>query len=344
MLAGICSGGSSVTVGVGVDTESAKIGNSLKIHINNLSQSNKDLCSQYTATTAIYHPTDDGVVSDSIATSTESISFNKGEGNKFYEEGMRGCIKNYLYYAEGLLKNEMQAEVRLRNLDREHLPAMVDTLNNLHPEINLRIVEFDSLIKYINEDKDKCGHSRFLLNSSPAHYEFIDVFKHSDKPLRIVGIDSATGSLAATLCNELEIPYLGLGFNLAIQKSPEDCTIFALDFALKSYQLEEQFDGVIDNIIDSKFEEEKYYDSFQPSIKATYALPVDFYMHAHSRNSIRGTCLESMIMESTNMTIPEWQGKHLRKFTNSIGENRHYNFSIEERRVDFIKMAINASL
>jgi hypothetical protein len=259
-----------------------------------------------------------------------------------YEEARKGCIHSYLAYAEYLFANHIQPDRRLRHLDQVHLPTMVATVNRLYPGINLHIGDIDQMHELIMNNQEGHQRFRFLKKQMPRHFSFFDICIRPGLPVRITGIDAAGMPTANLICSEMAIPCQSFDYEIKTQKSPEDCTIFALEFAIQCHINEKAFDLTVDNIITHHFRDKNSYNTNK--IKNSWtSLPADFYIHTQARSTLKGTYLEHKYVESIKMTLSAWQEKHLRPLTTSltpIDAPKYYNSSIEGRRLELIRMAI----
>ncbi|MEG3130539.1 YopJ family acetyltransferase [Pantoea cypripedii] len=284
-------------------------------------------------------------------TETVTPSFHPGQNisestlsklNSLFSMAKKGCINSYLLFAQEMSNNHIQTDEMLRRLDRIHLPIIIEAINKRYPGININHGKSWEMMAAINNMQEN-HRLRYLLDQHPAHYSFIEILKQTDKPLRIIGIDSAKAPSAGFTTLKLTEPYQAVDFQLRIQHSREDCTIFSLDFAVKSFLFEKELDSSVKYITDNYLNKENYYHTDYRPKTLVYSLPADFYIHTQARSTIKNTPLENKYVESINMTIPEWQERHLRPLEDPItriGAPKYYNNSIEERRIELIKLAI----
>ncbi|MEG3130540.1 YopJ family acetyltransferase [Pantoea cypripedii] len=321
------------------DATGAVIPNGIKPHeAAATSATSHSLTSHITTINQTMLPAPLSTLPDTAVTSSELYAL--------YEEAKKGCINSYLAYAEHLYANHIQPDRRLRHLDQVHLPAMVATVNQLHPGINLHYGDIDQMHELIMNNQEGNQRFRFLKKQMPRHFSFFDICIRPDLPVRIIGIDAAGMPTANLICSELTISCQSFDYDIKSQKSPEDCTIFALDSAIQCHVNEKEFDLTIDNMIKNHFKEKNCYNT--DKIKNSWTrLPADFYIHTQARSTLKDTYLEHKYVDSIKMTLSEWQKKHLRPMTTSLSQidiPKYYNSSIEARRLELIKATIATSL
>lgn len=169
-------------------------------------------------------------------------------------------LHEYAKMATDLVKDNAGTNALLTRLDKKMLPLLADAENARHPGLNLRVFKDpDECYKAIKAQNKQVWSSKQPMNmrvvytpakGMPDHHVALDVqFRPGHRP-SVVCFESALGhmmeSMAVGIKEGLRNAKLKMVPNI-IQDSQWDCTMFALNNALKSFKHHDEYTSRLHN-------------------------------------------------------------------------------------------------
>lgn len=286
------------------------------------------------------------------------------------QAGISSPLMEYGQQVARYLSANIQPDEAMLSLDLDNFDSLAASYNMRYPSLDVR--HLDSPAKFLDSLTDRSSDSAWRavvrLVDSEMHHFVADVRTRAGAPPTIIIMEPANFYTFITayfglrrealrqLGTEPKWAFIGVG----AQKSPADCMMFGMQFALAAYQKSSTFDDWHDNLhrYGTISDDEVCPSDYMPSpdamleygdIKLFHGerfLPALFYKHAHSNGVIDevesyqpGTKEQSV---STSRRDPKTESLvgRLEAFAIQRG-SRQYSASIETLRATKIRTALN---
>ncbi|MBO4227668.1 YopJ family acetyltransferase [Bradyrhizobium neotropicale] len=271
------------------------------------------------------------------------------------------------------LSASMQPDEELLSLDLANLHRLADSYNSRYRDLNLK--HMDSSAKFLealaDRSSDRAWRAVMRLADDEMHHFAADVRTRAAAPPTVIVMEPTDlytfitpySRLRRTTLQQLGTEPKWAFIGIGVQKSPADCLMFGMQFALAAHQELSTFDDWHDNlhrhgtIADEGDDSSNYIPS--PDAMLEHAginlfhgekfLPALFYKHSHSRGVIDGVAsYQPGIRDedvSTSRRDPKTESlaARLEAFAVQRG-SRQYSASIETSRATKIRTALDRML
>lgn len=275
-------------------------------------------------------------------------------------------VSRHLHRAQQYIDDQLQPDKEILENDSATVAQILDAENARKPDLHLTVCEsIAEVIARVGSDQSP-SHQRIIFRDPDAglHYSFADICAQQGHPTSILLFESAdlvsatAYSLYRKFAREIRLAPCLSDANVSIidvnvQRSPADCLIFGLSFALKSHKhadllmrwhkMQQASGHVTRPVIAMPVVEPKaeLYAEMGLHLYPSSMLPVDFIKHTHSREVIgkRLDLLEAGEGQTRAMLTQKIAAAERRL---ADGGERNYLPSIEYKRRDLLARTLNS--
>ena len=281
------------------------------------------------------------------------------------------------YAREALEQAEwQQADTKLSQLDRQHLPALTAECNRRHPGLNAVAMHTqEAFMEHLaRHDNPPAWRALLQVSSNSLHRIAVDVRHHPDGSHSLILLDASRaydrkyfppsflqgyGSLFSQLRSQF-----GERCRLAVieadaQKSLAGCTIYSVSHAMELHRHEAFFDELHDRLRTQGRCLAKGHAASEQArgvelVDGRAVLPASFYKHAHARSTVdevvkkQGATAQHQDV-STGSGTSETIGQRVQDYrvTRDVPEEDStlsYSMSIETARMTKIRHALETAI
>lgn len=270
-------------------------------------------------------------------------------------------LDEHLRRIQNYIVQQRQPDAEILKYDSSTIATVISMENTRKFNLNLTLCDSICDALAVLEREKTPSHKRLIFRDTNIgqHYLFADISLKPDAPVSIILFESAdlgsinSYTLYERFAHEAKkspgLSNLRMSiFDVNIQRSPADCLIFCLSFALKSHKhidfLANFHDSQHADLPITQHEHDVKTDLFSRigfNLYPSTFLPADFIKHTHSREVI-GKRLDSLPandVSTRNMLTQKILAAEERLTEEGI---RYYLPSIEYKRLDLITRTLNA--